>query len=47
MMKLEDFRKNRNDCLEEIQENTVKQEEHLKRKHINPLNKYRKTQTNM
>jgi FtsZ-binding cell division protein ZapB len=45
-MRMEDFKKERNNCLEETQENTGKQLEHLKRKHKNPLKSYRKTLPN-
>ena len=37
MMMIEDFKKDINNFLEEIQENTGKQIEALKRKHKNPL----------
>jgi hypothetical protein len=42
MMRTEDFK----NSLKEIQENTGKQVEALKRKHKNPLKNYRKTQPN-
>jgi hypothetical protein len=41
----EDFKKNINNSLKEIQENTGKQKP-LKRKHKNPLKNYRKTHPN-
>jgi hypothetical protein len=44
MVMIEDFKKDRNNSLEEIQENTDKQQKPLKRKHKNPLKSYRKTQ---
>jgi hypothetical protein len=46
MMMIEDFKKDINNSLKEIQENTGKQGEALKRKHMNPLKKYRKAQPN-
>jgi hypothetical protein len=45
MMMIEDFKKVINNSLKEIQENTGKQLEALKRKHKKPLKNYRKTQT--
>ena len=45
-MMTEDFKKDMNNSLKEIQENTGKQVEDLKRKHKNPLKNYRKTQPN-
>ena len=45
MTMIEDFKKNINNSLKEIQENTAKQVTQLKRKHNNPLKNYRKTQT--
>jgi FtsZ-binding cell division protein ZapB len=45
MMMIEEF-KDTNHSLKEIQENTGKQVEDLKRKHKNPLKNYRKTQPN-
>jgi hypothetical protein len=47
MMMLEDIKKDFNNSLEEIQENTAKQVEDFKRKHKNPLKNCRKTQPNM
>jgi hypothetical protein len=44
-MVIEDFEKVINNTLKEIQENPGKQKP-LKRKHMNPLKKYRRTQTN-
>jgi hypothetical protein len=46
MMLVEDFKKNINNSLKEIEENTAKQVEVLKRKHKNPLKNYKKTQPN-
>ena len=46
MMMIEDFKKDIHNSLKEIQENTGKQVKTLKRKHINSLKKYRKTQPN-
>jgi hypothetical protein len=43
MRLVEDFNKDINNSLTEIQENTSKQVEVLKRKHRNPLKNYRKT----
>jgi hypothetical protein len=45
MMIIEDFKKDINNSLREIQKNMGKQVEVLKSKHKNPLNIYRKTQT--
>jgi hypothetical protein len=45
MMIIEDFKKDINNSLKEIKENTSKQTT-LKRKHINLLKKHRKTQPN-
>jgi hypothetical protein len=45
MMMMEDFKKDINSSLKDIQENTGKQKP-LKRKHKNPLKNYRKTQSN-
>jgi hypothetical protein len=45
MMVIEDFKKDINNSLKEIQENAGKQK-HLKRKHKNPLKNYRETQPN-
>ena len=42
---IEAFKEEMNKSLKEIQENTIK-ERSLKRKHINPLKTYRKTQLN-
>jgi hypothetical protein len=44
MMMVEDIKKDFNDSLKEIHENTAKQVENLKRKHKNPLKNCRKTQ---
>jgi hypothetical protein len=47
-MMIEDFKKDINNSLKEIQENTckkVKKKKPLKRKHISPLKKYKKTQS--
>ena len=44
MMMIDDFKKDINNSLEEIQENTGKQLEALKRKPKNSLKNYRKTQ---
>ena len=46
MMMIEDFKRDINDSLREIQENTGKQEEAFKRKHKNPSKNYGKTQPN-
>jgi hypothetical protein len=46
MMLVQDFKKGINNSLKEIQENTAKQVEVLKRKHKNPIKNYRKTQPN-
>jgi hypothetical protein len=46
MMMVEDIKKDFNNSLKEIQENTPKQVEDLKRKHKNPLKNCRKTQPN-
>jgi hypothetical protein len=46
MMMMEDFKKEINNSLKEIQENTGKQLETLKWKHKNPLESYRKTLPN-
>jgi hypothetical protein len=46
MMMIENFKEDINNSLKEIQENTGKQVDELKRKYINPLKKYRKTQSN-
>jgi hypothetical protein len=46
LMMIEDIKKDINNSLKEIQENTGKQLEPLKRKHKNPLKSYRKTQSN-
>ena len=46
MMMVEDIKKDFNNSLKEIQENTPKQVEDLKRKHKNPLKNYRKTKPN-
>ena len=45
MMVIEHFKKDINDSLKEIQENTGKQKS-LRRKHRNPLKNYKKTQPN-
>ena len=44
MMMVEDIKKDFNNSLKEIQENTAKQVEVFKRKHKNPLKNCRKTQ---
>ena len=44
MMLIEDFKKDINNSLEEI-ENRLKREKALKRKHKNPLKNYRKTKS--
>jgi hypothetical protein len=46
MTLMEDFKKDINKSLKEIQENTGKQVEALKMKHKNSLKKYRTTQPN-
>jgi hypothetical protein len=46
MMLIEDFKKEINNSLKEIQENTGKQVEALKEETENPLKNYRKIQTN-
>ena len=46
MMMVEDIKKDFNNSLKEIQENTAKQVKTLKKKHKNPLNYYKKTGTN-
>ena len=46
MMVIEDFKKDINNFLKEIQENTAKQVEDFKRKHKNPLKNYRRAQLN-
>jgi hypothetical protein len=46
VMLVEDFKKDINNSLKEIQENTAKQEKRLKRKHKKHLKNYRKTQPN-
>ena len=46
MMMVEEIKKDFNNSLKEIQENTPKQVEDLKRKHKNPLKNCRKTQPN-
>ena len=46
MMMVEDIKKDFNNSLKEIQGNTAKQVENLKRKHKNPLKNCRKTQSN-
>jgi gas vesicle protein len=46
MMMIEDFKKDINNSLKEIQENTGKQLEALKEEIKKPLKNYRKTQTN-
>ena len=43
MMLVENFRKDINNSLKEIQENIAKQVEYLKKKHKNPLKNYKKT----
>ena len=44
MMMIEEFKKEINNSFKEIQENTGKQLEALKKKHKHPLKSYRKTQ---
>ena len=46
MMVIEDFKKNINNSLKEIQENTGKQVEALKQETQNPLKYYRDTHSN-
>jgi hypothetical protein len=47
MMIIEEFKRDINTSLKEVQENTGKQvRSPLKRKHKNPLKNYRKTQPN-
>jgi hypothetical protein len=46
MMMIEDFKKEINNSLKEIQENTGKKLEDFKRKHKNPSKSYRKTLPN-
>jgi hypothetical protein len=46
MMMIEDFKKDINNPLNEIQENTDKQSENLNDKTQNPLKNHRKTQPN-
>jgi hypothetical protein len=46
MMIIEDFKKDRNNFLKEIQENTGKQIEAFKEETQNPLRNYRKTKPN-
>jgi GTPase SAR1 family protein len=46
MMMIENFKKDINNSFKEIQENTGKQIEALKRKHKNPLKNFMKTQPN-
>ena len=46
MMMIEDFKKDINNSLKEIQENTVKQVETLKEETQNSLKNFRKTQPN-
>jgi hypothetical protein len=46
MMMVEDIRKDFNNSLKEIQENTVNRYKTLKRKHKNPLKNCRKTRPN-
>ena len=45
MMMIENFKKDINNSLKEIQENIGKQEKPLKRKHVNDLKNYRKKTT--
>ena len=45
-MMMEDYKKDINNSLKEIQENTGKQVEALKEEHKNPLKNYRETQPN-
>ena len=44
-MMIENFKKDINNSLKEIQENIGKQEKPLKRKHVNDLKNYRKKTT--
>jgi FtsZ-binding cell division protein ZapB len=46
MMMIEDFKEDINNSLKELQENTGKQLEALKRKHKNPLKNFRKKYPN-
>ena len=46
MMMIEDYKKDINNSLKEIQENTGKQVEYLKEETQNPSKNYRKTQPN-
>ena len=46
MMMIEDFKKDVNNSLKEIQEYTGKRQEPLKRKLVNLLMRYRKTKAN-
>jgi hypothetical protein len=46
MLQKEDCKKDINNCLKEIQENTSKQVEAIKEETQNPLNNYRKMQPN-
>ena len=46
MMLIQDFKKDINNSLEEIQENKLKREKALMRKHKNSLKNFRKTQPN-
>ena len=46
MILVDDFKKDINNFLKEIQENTAKQVEDFKRKHKNPLKNYRRAQLN-
>jgi len=45
IMMIEDFNKDMNNSFKEMQENIVNRKNPIKRKHISPLKKYRKTQT--
>jgi hypothetical protein len=45
-MMIEDFKKDRNNLLKEVRENTGKHVEAFMRKHISPFKKYRKIQPN-
>ena len=46
MMMIKDYKKDINNSLKEVQENTGKQVEDLKEETQNPLKNYRKTQSN-
>jgi hypothetical protein len=46
MLRIEDFKKDINKSLKELQKNTGKQVEVFKRKHKSPLKSYKRTQVN-